>query len=56
MSPVKSKYITNSNCQILRWIAQPQIIYEGNSKINLRSAGKKKRVVIAPKPPLSSNN
>jgi hypothetical protein len=29
--------------------------YEGNSKINLRLVGNKKRVVIAPKPTLSSN-
>jgi hypothetical protein len=29
--------------------------YEGNSKISLHSAGKKKRVVKAPKPKLSSN-
>jgi hypothetical protein len=30
-------------------------MYEGNSKIILRFVGKKKRVVIAPKPHLSSN-
>jgi len=30
-------------------------IYVGNSKINLRLVGKKKRVVIAPKHMLSSN-
>jgi hypothetical protein len=30
-------------------------LYEGNSKINLRLVGKKKRVVISPKHMLSSN-
>ena len=31
------------------------VTYVGNSKINLRLVGKKKRVVIAPKGTLSSN-
>jgi hypothetical protein len=31
------------------------VFYEGNSKINLRLIGKKKRLVIAPESTLSSN-
>jgi hypothetical protein len=36
-------------------VISPFQFYEGNSKINLRLVGKKKRVVIAPKRKLSSN-
>jgi hypothetical protein len=32
-----------------------EIIYVGNSKINLRLVGKKKRIVIVPKRTLSSD-
>jgi len=39
-------YYVHQTCMDVLW-------YEGNSKINLRLVGKKKRIVIAPKRPRS---
>jgi len=57
MKQIRLEQVNNAPTQELLHGTEPFLRskYEGNSKINLRSVGKKKRLVIAPKPTLSSN-